>query len=732
MQSSLNNLRGKPESSAVCSLPEIKKNGPCMEEVSQPAKKPSSASSSSQNSPSSSSRYSSRQENEILSETSNKDIWEHVRASSKALEGLQQSHIQLMMIVDRCMDYSKIIHGLRLYPKYSPILLSLVLENVVTHIKKTVEHAKINIERSDNLGYITTDSSWLQDNMLCLIGNANKFSNPGTPITVCLVRCIQHHYISVPEPFSKGCQRDKRGMPRHPNDYNDIVDQNTAINPANQEVIMTMEEDDVDYIISRRSAHDGPTTTTTASLAEKSITMLRVEVEDFGVGVTSEQIANLFNAPERNAQRSMGGTGLGLFCLAERVKSLGGHFGVKAKLIGKVFTSIGGEEELSCGVGYLNRTKAGPGCIFWFMIPIRLSTESDIAGSSHSAHSGDAAGLQSTDSFLMRDGSTSSLWISSSNGMGSLHTLGPSTSRISSWKSSPRRSTMEGIAEASDCSETTNSLEAKDSGYGVFNEIDNYSDSSSSGSNPENSPKPQLTKSAAKLGDTAAEVMGGLRLNVLIVDDSPIILKMLKMLFVGKGHHVVTTTNGHEALKLIRQTLDQCIAVPQGTSEAKIPLVARNLSKNYFDAVLVDIQMPIMDGLELMREYRRLVAQIEGKQGDGDDDPPIVEMKQSHAASSSVERTNSLRRNSLMPVGGDRSVDGHSSKPQHSPCCMAHYKPLIIAMSANTDHITMQDAYAAGADHFLQKPFDLDTFYAVVLKHRRYFKRLSKESKDAT
>lgn len=73
---------------------------------------------------------------------------------------------------------------------------------------------------------------------------------------------------------------------------------------------------------------------------------LLFEVEDDGVGIPDDKMALLFQ-PFRQAQRNAGGTGLGLFALANRVTAIGGQYGVRRR------------RDLSSGV------------LFWFTIPFR-------------------------------------------------------------------------------------------------------------------------------------------------------------------------------------------------------------------------------------------------------------------------------------------------------------------------------------------------------------------------
>ncbi len=67
--------------------------------------------------------------------------------------------------------------------------------------------------------------------------------------------------------------------------------------------------------------------------------------------------------------------------------------------------------------------------------------------------------------------------------------------------------------------------------------------------------------------------------NILIVDDAPVILELMKGIFIELGYSgVITATNGHEALQ--------------------------ELTAKEFDLILCDWDMPSMNGLELLRVLR--------------------------------------------------------------------------------------------------------------------------------
>jgi CheY-like chemotaxis protein len=126
------------------------------------------------------------------------------------------------------------------------------------------------------------------------------------------------------------------------------------------------------------------------------------------------------------------------------------------------------------------------------------------------------------------------------------------------------------------------------------------------------------------------------QLCILLADDSPSIMKMISMMLKMKGHQVTPAENGSIALKVLEQ---QWKSTGRG-----------------FDIILMDLQMPVMDGLEATRRIRYL-EQSEEK----------------------------------------RSI------------YYAH-RQLIVGMSANSDHETMEASYFAGMDDFIVKPFRMDVF----------------------
>lgn len=89
---------------------------------------------------------------------------------------------------------------------------------------------------------------------------------------------------------------------------------------------------------------------------------------------------------------------------------------------------------------------------------------------------------------------------------------------------------------------------------------------------------PTGASAAPTLTTAARAVPRGLQ--ILVVDDDPVLLKSLRDTLTGDGHMIVAANGGREGIDLFRAALD---------------------NKHTFDAVLTDLGMPYVDGREVAR-----------------------------------------------------------------------------------------------------------------------------------
>lgn len=134
--------------------------------------------------------------------------------------------------------------------------------------------------------------------------------------------------------------------------------------------------------------------------------------------------------------------------------------------------------------------------------------------------------------------------------------------------------------------------------------------------------------------------------SILIVDDSPTIVKMITMMMKQKGYEIFTADNGDIAIQRMESRW----------KELQQP----------FDLILMDIQMPMMNGIEATEHIRAREAQ---------------------------QLTNSMFKK------GDN---------------LALRKQYIIGMSANSDEMTIREALQAGMNAFLRKPFTYNEYNDLV------------------
>lgn len=209
----------------------------------------------------------------------------------------------MIMAINRCIDFTKASKGLKLVPRNETFILRDIITlplKCMQNIQQWIIITKKEIP-DDICSHIITDQHWLQENVLCLLSNAVKYSHQG--VVELSIILVQHEkYISVEQNHDKNSSCHVHSL--------------LGIDNARSREDCT--------IASKDSSRKG-------SYQHQPLrSFLRFEVQDCGIGVGEEAAKRLFR-PFNQTQRLAGGTGLGLYSLAKRVDALGGYYGVHSR-----------------------------------------------------------------------------------------------------------------------------------------------------------------------------------------------------------------------------------------------------------------------------------------------------------------------------------------------------------------------------------------------------------------
>ena len=97
------------------------------------------------------------------------------------MDDVRNTNSFMLMTINRCIDFTKASKGVKLVPKPETI----DLEETVTLPLRIMRDmsARISLEMDplspDICSHIITDQQWLQENLLCLLSNAVKYSSRG-------------------------------------------------------------------------------------------------------------------------------------------------------------------------------------------------------------------------------------------------------------------------------------------------------------------------------------------------------------------------------------------------------------------------------------------------------------------------------------------------------------------------------------------------------------------------
>jgi CheY-like chemotaxis protein len=205
---------------------------------------------------------------EVASRTVLTPLTDHFSAVDTCLVNMQNNHTLMLMTINRCLDYTKASTGLPLVSKLETVDLCKAIFaplSCMQHLQGNVQ-LRLGPLADSICAQVITDKQWLEENLLCLLSNAVKYSSGG---------CV-NVTISLDHSPSQKC--------RHVSDNQNWED------PCLHHY-------------------------------------LRFEVEDAGIGMDDDTMATMFD-PVEQRQRLVGGAGLGLYCLGKRLEALSGDYGV--------------------------------------------------------------------------------------------------------------------------------------------------------------------------------------------------------------------------------------------------------------------------------------------------------------------------------------------------------------------------------------------------------------------
>ena len=315
--------------------------------------------------------------NELTREDFKKEIWqEFIRTIQQETVNMKMLSSFMLMAINRCIDFAKASHNVALVARHESFDLMEALDLPLTLMCNMQQKVtiKLNPVPPEIARTVITDKHWLQENLLSLLSNSEKYSPQGTvTITVSLrdeasfIRKIKSKTISndrdksifiedsihtksiwllellnflivsiikiINNPFSilqKKVISEKLSFKKTQVDSSN----NDMTIMINQIDMLTVQDDDTDN-------------------NKEVLKYLVFEVEDQGIGIASDARNSLFT-PFQKIQRSAGGTGLGLYSLAKRIDALDGMYGI------------------------LDRSDGQQGVNIWFAIPYKpdLSNES--------------------------------------------------------------------------------------------------------------------------------------------------------------------------------------------------------------------------------------------------------------------------------------------------------------------------------------------------------------------
>ncbi len=411
---------------------------------------------------------------------------------------------------------------------------------------------------------------------------------------------------------------------------------------------------------------------------------LHFMVADTGIGIPKDKLDSIFKSFEQvdgSTVRKYGGTGLGLSITRQFVEMMGGEIYVESpnRLRLEEDSNIPACAEASAGSKNLNnrQSKGGPGSIFHFTIRFELSRLKDISFTCPKPL--DLSGMpvlivddNYTNRILLQEMITS--WglvpTIAANGKEALDRFNEASASGTPYRLillDMQMPEMDGFDVAKIIKDAPSGKDVKIimlSSIGQRGDSDRCKEVGISGYLPKPIKQSDLFDAIVMTMGLSSEETPAVitrhkvyetreSFNILLAEDNLINQTLAVRLLETRGHRVTLASNGIETVEAFK--------------------------KGDFDLILMDIQMPEMDGYEATREIRKLEDGSQAKQ---------------------TPTTN--------PPEADKSTIGNrQSKIQRVP---------IVAMTAHVMKGDREKCLEAGMDDYISKPIKSEVLYSVINK----------------
>ena len=312
-----------------------------------------------------------------------KQLAESMNNISDTVVTMNVINVFMLETINRFLDFSKAQNGMKLVPKKETFDLQEAMSlpiQCMQSIQTRIHIEDINI--SDNIcSHIITDKQWLEENMICLLSNAVKYSSEGSikislspinesdlPISITTISKSTSEVTAQQDSYllKSASTTDKANHSKEPENSKSAKPSTTLPtssrnhwfkwdNTVGLEMISS-KTDNADNVYSTDAESAKNIHRRTSFKKKEKFSYLLFEVIDTGIGISQEVMDDLFS-PFKQAQRLAGGTGLGLYSLAQRIDALDGFYGVRA------------------------RDDGIHGSVFWFAIPYKADTVTSLHNS---------------------------------------------------------------------------------------------------------------------------------------------------------------------------------------------------------------------------------------------------------------------------------------------------------------------------------------------------------------